>query len=307
METNIIGSFTEIYISGGGNFLTQSAATRFHTFVTRKILGKDESLDDWREVTATERAKLEESDAAWTRPPQLFIDRFNLACELGCDPNGKSVGTAGGYNESTGYFECNGILDIDYEEAMEMMRIYDGSTKLYQGMGSRQVRPVRTLFPIRENCANGGQGYASINFSQNDILGLISIQFNAWANGWWFTPFRVNGLNNTFCQHTVEEVGNRYSPLDVSAVSEWNGFYRNSGLREVRLKGLKTNPHLSGSPLISLASLQYAIENAQKLAQGFDFSVHPAVYARIMDEDNAEWHALLGLAEGKNIRLNTNY
>ena len=44
---------------GGGKFLTYKLPTMFPQFFSRKILASGESADDFREVTADERAKME--------------------------------------------------------------------------------------------------------------------------------------------------------------------------------------------------------------------------------------------------------
>lgn len=44
---------------GGGKFLTYKRPTMFPQFFSRKILASGESADDFREVTADERAKME--------------------------------------------------------------------------------------------------------------------------------------------------------------------------------------------------------------------------------------------------------
>lgn len=65
IEQRIVNnSHTEIYVNGGGNFITQSRPTNFHQFFTRKILTPTEDISDFREVTAAERTALEQADAA---------------------------------------------------------------------------------------------------------------------------------------------------------------------------------------------------------------------------------------------------
>lgn len=52
IEQRIVNnSLTEIYVIGGGNFITQSQPTNFHHFFTRKILTPTEDISDFREVT----------------------------------------------------------------------------------------------------------------------------------------------------------------------------------------------------------------------------------------------------------------
>lgn len=46
--------------------------------------------------------------------------------------------------------------------------------------------------------------------------------------------------------------------------------------------------------------MQYMIDNAANTA-AITVTVHPDVYAKLSDETNAEWHALLAQAAEKNI------
>lgn len=59
------------------------------------------------------------------------------------------------------------------------------------------------------------------------------------------------------------------------------------------------------SPVISLESLQYMIQNSSAPAKGITLTVHPTVYAKIADTANTEWNALLDLAASKNVNIAT--
>ena len=148
IQTRIINDlYTEIYV-GEGNFITQSAPTNFHQFYTRKILTESESIEDFREVTASEKAALEAADTAWVRPPQEFIDRWNHRGRV--PVVGGEFKKVGQFNESTGFFELNEFTDIDYSEALEIDRLYIGrteATSMLHWFYGQAVR-CRTLFPI---------------------------------------------------------------------------------------------------------------------------------------------------------------
>lgn len=49
IHTNITSAYTEIYVDNE-NYITESYPTYFHTFVRRKILGADDSVDNYKEV-----------------------------------------------------------------------------------------------------------------------------------------------------------------------------------------------------------------------------------------------------------------
>ncbi len=144
METIVTNRYTEIS-TGGGKYLTQSSPTMFPEFWTRKILAPGETADDFREVPAAEREKLEAARAAWVRPPQAFIDQW--------------VAAGGTWSESTGYFGLNGITDITYTEAMRIWRMsYLGIRKSWadvygagDGMHDAMRRQfyLRTYFPLQ--------------------------------------------------------------------------------------------------------------------------------------------------------------
>lgn len=138
IQTKIINSsYTAIYV-GGGNFITENFPTNFHTFVTEKRLLPSDSIDNYREVTAAQRSALEAADAKWVRPPQVFIDLWNAACASRF-VNSSYYKPSGQYNESTGYFELNGITDIGIEEAI---RIYSAYVSGRTTMGYRTNIPV---------------------------------------------------------------------------------------------------------------------------------------------------------------------
>ena len=61
---------------------------------------------------------------------------------------------------------------------------------------------------------------------------------------------------------------------------------------------------IKDSPLISLESLQYLITNAANTSP-ITVTVHADVYAKIQDETNADWHALIASAQEKNITFAT--
>lgn len=137
MEINVTDRYTEISI-GEGKFLTYKLPTMFPQFFSRKILASGESADDFREVTADERAKMEAGRDAWVRPPQELIERWNALCKIahynGLDASGNIIRkVAGRYNEATGFFELYGTLfDITADEALwiiEVSTAWQGTTQ----------------------------------------------------------------------------------------------------------------------------------------------------------------------------------
>ena len=81
-------------------------------------------------------------------------------------------------------------------------------------------------------------------------------------------------------------------------------FYRCGLLEDVRISSLKVNISFAYSPLISIESLQYLITNAANTSP-ITVTVHADVYAKIQDEGQVDWHALIETAAAKQITFAT--
>lgn len=93
-----------------------------------------------------------------------------------------------------------------------------------------------------------------------------------------------------------------YSGLSAYA---WLNTFRNCPmLEDVQIKNLKYSLDFRESPRLSLASLQYIVANAANTA-AITITVHPEVYAKLNDETDAEWHALVAQGAEKNINFAT--
>lgn len=144
----------------------------FPEFWTRKILAPGETADDFREVPAAEREKLEAARAAWVRPPQAFIDQW--------------IAAGGTWSDATGYFGLNGITDITYTEAMRIWRMsYLGIRNTWAnmyGMGEgmhdamRKQFYLRTYFPLQYAGYEAGAGIFTKTFYYNKIVEVAHIK-----------------------------------------------------------------------------------------------------------------------------------
>lgn len=93
-----------------------------------------------------------------------------------------------------------------------------------------------------------------------------------------------------------------YSGLSTYA---WLNTFRNCPmLEDVQIKNLKYSLDFRESPRLSLASLQYIVANAGNTA-AITITVHPEVYAKLNDETDAEWHALVAQGAERNINFAT--
>lgn len=265
----------------GGGYITESYPTNFHTFATARPLAAGETVADFREVTAAERQRLEEADAAYVRPPRLFIDEWNAAVE-----------TNGCYNEATGYFELNGITNIDYAEALRILdvskwpKINAGGPYL-----SNQKLNIRTALPLKTSLAGE---YSLDRFAQNcETIEVIKI-----IQGWYYVYCSDLSAAFNSCYKLRKIIGTITLSSNTKGLDA--AFALCIVLEEVRLSKLSGSIRFAQSPLLSFDSIDYMIKNAANTAS-ITITVHPDVYAKLTDETNTEWHALIAAAEAKNI------
>lgn len=258
-----------------------------HTFHRSLVLAEGESADAWREVTPAQKAQIEAEDAAWTRPPQAFIDRWNTrAGEYGC------------YNEATGLFELNGITDIGYEEALRIDAVSTWPASVLFGNAlyplARDTK-VRTVFPLY--IARGNTYSLAFFAPQNATLEVLRLTY---PNGTSACSDMRFAFNYAFKLKKIE--GELILSSSVSNLDS-NSFAGCWSLKEVRIRGLAKDLNMAHCPL-SLATVDYLITNRAG-TNGITVTLHPTVYDKIMDEANEDWHALLDKAATKNITIAT--
>lgn len=289
IEQRTIGSLTEIYIGGGGNFLTESRPTYFHTFSTRRILAPEETPDDYREVTARERTQIEVADSAWERPPRAFIDLWNSAAD--------KYGT---YNESTGYFELNGLQDISYKEAQIIYHLSEKRqmpdlTRFYKGLNDYTQRMYRrTLLPVRVPFNDALLKYTFENCSYLEAVSFISASQSVVG-----VPYE--GLLSTFggCKSLKRVLTPIYAYYSGQGTNAFKGC---EALEEIELGMQKSNISFADSPKLSLHSLEYLVE---KSGSGITVTLHPQVFEKLTAGD-ADWKKVAADAAQKQITFVTN-
>lgn len=75
-------------------------------------------------------------------------------------------------------------------------------------------------------------------------------------------------------------------------------------LQEIRIEQLRYNVNLKDSPLLTLESFQYLVENATNTS-AITVTVHADVYAKLTDPQQADWYAVNTAAQGKHISFAT--
>lgn len=279
-------SLTEIYVIGGGNFITQSRPTNFHQFFTRKILTPNEDISDFREVTAAERTALEQADALWEEPSAELIAQFNQAMTM-YSGTGSDVWQIGHYEPETGNF-MYGSLALTTAEVRRMLDFRKtGVTSLLNEYAA--MWQLSAVAPIL-HATNGSIGTAYCFYMCRNMK---VVAFNGYYRG----EFRVSANAQSMFDgcYALEEI---LGTFDMSACNYTSRMFQAcQRLREVRLKSLITTVLLSDSPLLSLESISYMIENATNTA-AITITLHPTAYARVSDE-------LFAQAAAKNITIAT--
>lgn len=254
------------------------------------IENKQDKLTTSDDLNISKDNKLSLTDMAKKR---LFIDRWNMLCR-----------GYGQYNEETGYFELNGILDITYAEALEIDAA--GECSPISQSRYRDNNNIRTVYPI--NLERVGDNNPTLNgFLQNSnkievvrFIGGKCTQLRYFCGSPKLHSIYGLVLNDTL------------SGATTGAITAVN-------LINLELKILNQNSGGKILPLnrcgkLSLESFMYIVNQSAIQTRGdFIIEVHADVYAKLtgdttnaaaaaLSEDElAEWMALVPLAAEKNI------
>lgn len=295
IQQKTIGSFTEIYTGG---VITESYPTNFHTFVTRKVLTPDDSVDNYMEVTEAQRKTLEANDAKYTRPPQGFIDQFNSHC------TGDSFAFGGvkygEWVESRGMFLLNETY-LTYEEALVVEDWYMGKlTYENHTYPTFFGCPCKTVFPKQENNiaewlyrnCNNMKIQRILPRGEND-----NINSNV-ENCFWGTP--IEKVLGTYCY-----IGNK------KLVFSWG-----NKCREFWLSRIHVDCDFSKFQVLKLECWERFVTGREG-DESLIYTVHPDVYAKLTGDTTnaaaaaltpdelAQWMALVETAAEKNITFAT--
>ena len=194
-------------------------------------------------------------------------------------------------------YGCHDVDDLTYGEAIEIKQLYS-KRKGWDYSRMFFASTVRALLPIwvpnatpisLRNMFQSSRSISEIVFRSNVSPCVVTI----------------SELFSAF--HTCKNLREIDAILDVSQASNVGAianFQECKNLEEIRIRNLKTDINFSSSPKLSLASLQYIVDNASNTGP-VTVTVHPDVYAKLTDEANAEWHVLTALASEKNITFAT--
>ena len=254
----INNSLTEIYV-GGGNFITQAFPTNFHQFWTKKILTASEKISDFKEVTSAEKTTIENKDKEWEEPSEEFVAQMTA----------RNVS----YNSATGFFECNGVNDLNVADARDI------NIACSQIRNTRDAEFMFAKYKFRTlpkfDIYGGGDSVSAGRMFQLCNT-LESIDLSAVGR------LRLMIMMFRFCSnlHTIKGLTMAEDTQEGKVSEAFAGCVK---LRNVELKNTKVNISFSDSPLLSLDSIQYLIAYAANTSP-ITITLHPDAYARLTDE-----------------------
>ena len=232
----------------------------------------------------------------------VSYDIQDLTTVLNTQQGNRALYVAAGavYNQNTGFYELNGLTDIT-EEQMREIYVQTNPTKRVTDLCSvLNASSIRTNFPF----LNRG-GYKNIDCyaAFANCTNLEVVAFGARDEDNFFPSRIIYAFINCIKLREIKSV------LNVTSLESYNNKFLNTfsacrALEKILILNLKDNISFSNSPLLSLESLQYLITNAANTSP-ITVTVHADVYAKIQDETNAEWHALIEMAAAKQITFAT--
>lgn len=231
---------------------------------------------------------------------EIKMAQEELTTSINTSQGNRALYVAAGavYNQNTGFYELNELTDIT-EEQMKVIYVQThGAQRMYNRNNVFEgANTIRTNLQFRNNFSIGLDGKFRCDFFNCSVLEVAYV-----------SPSIMYADNTAYMFERCPKLKKIIGILDIrnitSDVNVARMFYQCGLLEHVRISSLKVNISFAYSPLISLESLQYLITNAANTSL-ITVTVHADVYAKIQDETNAEWHALIETAAAKQITFAT--
>ena len=219
--------------------------------------------------------------------PQANIDLFEAAGAT--------------FNESTGYFELNGLTDISYEE---MQVIYGCTIGLIpninrdRALAGNTTPTIRTTLPMRgvSSFASSIQYFAYGNNYLEQIVLNPMLYNSAQNNG-------TGAFQNCYCLKSI------FGKLRLHSTTNDASIFLNCySLENVSIEFLRGSLTLARSSPLSLASVVYMVENAANTS-AITITLHATAYARCQADTTQytyggnTYTGIIALATAKNITI----
>ena len=240
-----------------------------------------------------------------TAQDELTTSINNLTTVLNTQQGNRALYVAAGavYNEKTGFYELNGLTDITEEQ---MRAIYNniGISRQNDCVNSYRGAIIRTNIPwaaamggfidsfdTRAICVdNSFIEVFAFRFKDSEVVYPTGLQY-AFRN--MVKLKKIIGIINCI---NIKNSNSRLSFTDT--------FSNCPILENVLISSLPLDISFKDSPLLSLESLRYLINNAANTSP-ITVTVHADVYTKIQDEGQVDWHALIETAAAKQITFAT--
>lgn len=222
--------------------------------------------------------------------PTKATVRYNENILLDSPPYRALYEAAGAHwNAETGYYELNGLTDITEEE---MGQIYAGSSMVTAYTASCIDRNIKTN--IVKNEFN--------NLAITQFRGTFSYNKAKYIKVSKDISVTINPLSIDYMFYYCTKLETIYNIFNLIYLSNRpsDPFMFCHNLKTLRLRNLKHNISIESSPLLSLESVKYMVDNAAN-TNAITITVHQDVYNKLVDETNTEWHEVFTTAQGKQI------
>lgn len=232
---------------------------------------------------------------------EIKMAQEELTTSINTSQGNRALYVAAGavYNQNTGFYELNGLTDITEEQMRVIYNACGGnpnSTNLIEKYAS--MKNIRTNIPFH-SASIGGYAEENVRFDAMCIGCSVLEVFSLGVD----TNIIPNSVAYAFqsCAKLKSVIGIFNFSRSPMVAKIFSGCGQ---LININIKSLKTSISFKDSPLLSLGSLRYLITNAANTS-AITVTVHADVYAKIQDETNVEWHALIETAAAKRITFAT--
>lgn len=205
------------------------------------------------------------------------------------------------YNEKTGFYELNGLTDITEEQMREIYICTADLDKRTDWRGGIVNKTFRTNLGFRTNTIYDyiGRMFSLYNALRGNMNLVVLHVGPETSDIFKLYPFIISNLGDCFYQTSVKKIEG-FIRFDFQNIN----LTRLTLIEHIRIVQLKTNINFGASPNITLDSLQFLIQEATNTS-AITVTVHADVYAKIQDETQTDWHALIEQAQEKNITFAT--